>query len=516
MTPAHLMNDARRAYAQAGYDTLPLRGKNAFLRDWQHRDPREMWLHAPADANIGIRCGGARQLAVIDADDKNEPRTSERVANFLAGLGLHENDYPQVATPSGGHHFYLALSQTADPESDRAYCQLSHGVGAGEFRFGCGAYVAAPPSQLGEQTYSLASGDFNRLPRVAWHDLRPILAREAAGIAREHENSTTRVAAAPTPSRRARAMLRGEGLERYHSRSEFEQAIIASLVNSGFEFDEILSLFIAHPCGGKFKELYEKNPRNATRWLRHSFANARKWTAAHESPARQLARAATAWANSRAWTGRTGEVDKQVYLAHCEIAYRAGRAVYAASARDLAEIAGVGFMTATRATHRLRKKGLIALEQEATFNLAHTFRLVRTDTLSNPLIVRECISTNTASHDVFRQTGLGKTSSAVWNALQAESLTAREIIAKTGRGRLAVNRALERMFQLQMVGMDLTERGETWYALKNVDLDEIARQLGTWGAGARQRAEHARQRAARRIARTRRVRTHTAGRVPGL
>lgn len=487
---ARRLQDALERYARAGYDTLPLRVKNAFLRDWQHRDPREMWTHAPKDANIGIRCGGQLHLAVVDADNKNNPRTSERVANFFAGLGLRENDYPNVATPNAGRHFYIALAETRAG----TYCNLSRNIGAGEFRFGCGAYVAAPPSQIGERVYTLEAGDFAKLPRVALSDLRPILAETDTPIS----SAPTRSATAPTPSRRARALLRGEELEKYASRSEHEQALLASLANSGFEFDEILSLFLSNPCAGKFKELYDKNPKNAARWLRHSFENAQKWTTQNTGHARQIAHAATQWANAQAWRGRTGAVDKQIYLAHATLCARSGRVIYAASARDLAELAGVGFRTSIRANQRLRELGLIVREQEATFNLAATFRIVRSDTLSNYLIVRECVTTDSAAHDVFRHVGLGKTAAAVWDALQTDALTAKQLVAKTGRGRLAVNRALERMFQLQMLGMDLTARGETWRALEHVNLDEIARDIGTYGTGTRQRLEHERQRAARR------------------
>lgn len=491
---ARRLQDALEQYARAGYDTLPLRGKDAFLRDWQHRAPREMWQHAPKSANIGIRCGGQLHLAVVDADNKKDSQTSGRVARFFAGLGLHENDYPNVSTPNAGRHFYIALAETRAG----AYCNLSPNIGAGEFRFGSGAYVAAPPSQVGERTYTLEAGDFEKLPRVALSDVRPILGRDIETFDAATTNNTYRIAATPTPSRRALALLRGEGIEKYKSRSEHEQALLASLANSGFEFDAILSLFLSNPCAGKFAELYAKNAKNAVRWLRHSFENAQRWTNAHEGHARQIARAALQWANAHAWTGRTGAVDKQIYIAHATLCARSGRVIYAASARDLAELAGTRAITASKATHRLRALGLIVLEKESTFNLAHTFRLVELGTLSNYFNVRECTNVDNATHDAFRHTGLGKTAAAVWDTLNVETLTAKEIIAKTGRGRLAVNRALERMFQLQMLGMELTERGETWRALEHMNLDEIARHIGTFGTGARQRLEHERQRAARR------------------
>lgn len=155
-------------------------------------------------------------------------------------------------------------------------------------------------------------------------------------------------------------------------------------------------------------------------------------------------------------------------------------------------------MTATRATHRLRALGYVVLVQESTFHLAHTFRLGRTDTLPKYLIVGECITTPSAAHDVFRFFGLGKTGAAVWAALSEYSpMTAQDLTAHTGRSLRAVNRTLERMFQLQLVGMDFADAGAVWYALETADLDQAARLIGTFGAGERQRADHTRQRAER-------------------
>lgn len=485
-------------YERAGLDTLPLLPdtRAPFLENWQDRAPREMWEHAPKNANIGIRCDGQKHVAILDADNKTRAETSAHIENFLRGLGI--SDCPIVQTPNDGRHFYFEQ----DGNHAGAYCHLARNIGAGEFRYGRGAMVAAPPSAIGGHEYKLIQGDFTHLPRVRVADLAPILAKQVLpaptpGDSCEHFASSRAAKISLQPSRKAWRLLHGQDLEKYPSRSEHEQALLLSLVNSGYDFDAILALFLQYPCAGKFREMRAQKPRNAIRYLEHSFENARQWAAAHESQGRKLARAAMAWADSQAWRGRTGAIDRAVFLAHCEIAHRAARIVYAASARDLAELAGVGFMTATRATHRLRKCGLIVLEQEATFNLAHTFRLVHTDTLSKYFIVRECITTDSAAHDVFRYSGLGKTAAAVWDILKADTLTAREIIEKTGRGRLAVNRALERMFQLQMIGMDLTEHGATWYALDSVNLDEIARHIGTYGKGARQKAEHKQQRAAR-------------------
>src|SRR5581483_1067566 len=175
-------------------------------------------------------------------------------------------------------------------------------------------------------------------------------------------------------SRKARALLRGEGIEKYQSRSEAEQALIASLIESGYEFDEVLELFLDNPCAGKFSELYEKSPRNARRWLEHSFDNALIWTADHPFSGQILAERALEWADARQWTGQTGAVDRAVFIAHAEIARNSGRISYAAPCRDLADEAGVTAYTAAASTHRLMRLRLIRLEREATFNLAALYR----------------------------------------------------------------------------------------------------------------------------------------------
>lgn len=488
---AQALAEVLEFYERAGYDTLPLlpNTRAAFLKEWQSLAPRVMWKRAPENANIGIRCDGSLHVAIIDADDKTRAGTGANASNFLTGLGIL--DCPIVQTPNDGRHFYLS----AEGKRAGEYCHLSPKVGAGEFRYGRGALVAAPPSAIGARCYNLIAGDFTRLPRVAMADLAPILGVEptpsATPVARDLPGTQTL-----HPSRRAWRLLNGQDLEKYRSRSEHEQALLLSLTNSGYEFDAVLALFLQYPCAGKFRELYAKKARNAIGWLEHSFENARQWAGAHEGQGRKIARAAMDWANSQPWRGRTGAVDRAIFIAHAAIAYRAGRVVYAASCRDLAELAGVGFKTAIRATHRLRDLKHIELVQESTFHLAHTFRLGRTDTLSKYLNVRECVTTPTSAHDVFRFYGLGKTGAAVWETLTAHSpMTARDISAQTGRSLRVVNRALERMFQQQMVGMDLTGAGETWYALENVNLEDAARALGTLGRAADQRAEHERQRA---------------------
>jgi hypothetical protein len=115
-------------------------------------------------------------------------------------------------------------------------------------------------------------------------------------------------------------------------------------------------------------------------------------------------------------------------------------------------------------------------------------------------------------HDAFRHRGLGKSALQVWEKLRLyPSQTPAELAASTGRGLATVRRVLARLERIidPVTGevFKLVERDVTgcWQALDvDIDtLDAIARAIGTAGAGERQKAKHAEQRAgfARAIAR---------------
>ncbi len=491
---------ARTEYGDLGYDTLPLAPgtKVPINRDWQNRSPAELWRNAPDDANIGIRCGGNLRLAVFDADDKNDPQTSQNVFRYLAGLGFDVGDYPVIATPNNGRHFDTMMVG----ELPGNYRRFRSSFGAGEFRYGQGAFVGAPPSIVDGKAYRLIAGDLRTLPRIQVADVLPIL---------RYQDTTSQRTSLKIP-RNAKSLLKGENIDRYPSRSEAEQAIIASLVNAGHAFESVQSLFAAFPAAGKFKELYSKDPRNAVRWLRHSFNEALMWSSTHESPGRQYAGKAMEWALSRAWTGRTGAVDQATFIAHCQIAHRAGRVEYQASCRDLAELAQVSNITAARATHRLADAGWVVLTRPATALLSHVYRLGQLSTLPHSGVVGECTSLSITHHDAFRARGYGNTFRAsglglsarqVYDELRREALTIKELAARTGRHPRTVRRALTRMMRvvdaetgdvLQMV----EQVGGRWRICGDVDLDRVARALGTYGGGSWQHARDERERSEHR------------------
>jgi hypothetical protein len=147
-----MLQEARSFYHELGFDTLPLRcgAKIPIFPNWQSRDPAEIWLKSPEEANIGIRCGDPNHTAVLDCDEEKRPGTVASAEGWLAGLGFLPGDYPVVQTASGkGRHLYFTLWGNLVGN----YKVLSVEFGAGELRYGPGSMVVTSPSMLGNQRY---------------------------------------------------------------------------------------------------------------------------------------------------------------------------------------------------------------------------------------------------------------------------------------------------------------------------------------------------------------------------
>ena len=482
---------ARQQYDDLGFDTLPVisGGKKPYPSVWQKRLPYRLWQNVPQGMNIGIRGGGLADVAFIDCD---ESRSFEAVTNYLSGLGFRGDSYPIVQTASGeGRHIYITLAGILSGEARN----LSNEIGKGEFRYGAGAMVVAPPSVLRDGShYQLLSGVFSTRPVLEVKDLLPLLGN------REIKDESK-----PALSRKARALLHGknEVLKNYSSRSEAEQALIASLVNVRLTFGEILDLFNGNPCAGKYSELKAKNPKNAERWLMNSYKEAERWTKQNESKARKFTKSAIEWAENKAWEGRTGSVDQLIYLAHATIAHKAGRLSYAAACRDLADMAGVGRTTASRSTWRLCKSGLLVPDKSAIADNAKTYQLanlVNLDKVGHSLrasIVRKCPTLS--DHDAFRYRGLGKSAGQIYAVLQENPASIKELAELTGRHIKTIKRNLERMAKLadkltgEFLPMVASNDGKNYHLLP-INLDRVAHAIGTAGKGIKQRKEHAKER----------------------
>jgi len=488
-------------YGDLGYDAVPLVGKSPVAHGWERLDPAEQWAAAPAGANVGLRGGGLALAAFIDCDEKTRPGTFTKVQNYLFGLGYEPGSYPVVATVNDGRHVYASL--LGDLPGD--WRALDAELGAGELRYGPGAVAVAAPSAIGDKAYHLIAGDLRQPARLTVADVLALVANK----------SLTAITPKARVSSSAWALLRGVGVDRYNSRSDAEQAIVTMLVNSGHDFPAVARLFQKNPAAGKFAELNASGGTAGLRWLRVSFDKARKWAAANVSEGRELGRAALAWGEVRAWTGRTGSIDRAVFLAHAHIAARAGKLAYGAACRELAELAGVSFRTAIAATKRLTDAQLLALHEASTPSFPNTYRLLVPNVatfampadahnLHTPSLppVRECASY--ANHDAFRVGGLGKAAGEVWRALQDGPATVARLAEKTGRKRRTVSAALGRMARIVepvtgeiMAGLALVRHDDgKWAVVEGVDLDRVAKMLGTAGKGKRQREGHRAERRA--------------------
>ena len=288
---------------------------------------------------------------------------------------------------------------------------------------------------------------------------------------------------------------------------------------------------------GKYHELRQHSEREALRWLRRTYDQQVAWAEAHESTGRKAARAALQWAMSQPWPGRTGNSDRAVYLAHCAIAYRVGRATYQAGVRELAERAGVALETAHKANRRLVDAGHVVFEHGSFATAAAVYALRRDNASTLPHVsprggVYQVCPLDTLSHDAFRSVRrvrvknvdrartlkeiadgdkagtlevdvnprLGKSAAHVWAVLRDNpGLSVAELAELTGRNVKTVARAIGRMARIVDADsgevMRLVESdGDGWRAVE-VDLDAIARAIGTAGAADRQRKTHAQQRA---------------------
>lgn len=477
------LETALKQYSDLGFDTLPLisNSKKPYSGAWQTRLPEHLWQDAPQDANIGIRGGGLAHVAFIDCD---EPKAFEHVTNHLAGLGYRGDSYPLVQTANNGRHIYITLSGTL-PGAAR---DLAKDAGAGEFRYGAGAFVVAPPSYINEgYGYKLLSGDFKIRPKLEVKDILPLLGNRET----KEKNKL---------SRKALALLHGKGIDAFSSRSEAEQSLLLSMVNAGLSYSEVLEHFNRYPCAGKDAEYKAKSPKRAEVWLSRSYSEAKEWAQSHESKGRQIAKLAIEWAESKAWQGKTGAIDRLVYIAHAKIAYKAGRLNYAAACRDLAEMAGIDFKTASRSTQRLCKSGLLVIDRKAVANSSNTYYLGSLDKVAHSLsnsTVRKCVTLS--NHDVFRYGGLGKSAGEIYAALQAKPASAKELAEITGRSSKTIKRVLERMQKIvnrqtgEYLPMVTLNEDKKYYLLPS-DLTQIARVIGTFGKGEKQKLEHEKDR----------------------
>ena len=109
------------------------------------------------------------------------------------------------------------------------------------------------------------------------------------------------------------------------------------------------------------------------------------------------------------------------------------------------------------------------------------------------------------SHDSFRYGGgLNKSAAEVYWHLKQETMTAKELIERTGISRTTVFRVLQKMSKVidgrtgEVIAMVQSHNG-VWKISPNVDLNQIALLIGTAGIGKRKREQYKREQKQYRI-----------------
>lgn len=480
-------------FIEAGYDCIPLLpfSKLPLTSGWQSKPTVTQWKNAKESSNVGLRAG--RGKAFIDCDDKKTPGTSANVFNWLSGLGYKRGDYPIVQTASRiGHHVYIKFTGSL-LNSKR---NLTQSMGAGDFRYNSGVYVATFPSiikDMGE--YKLIEGDIAHLPVLDLKDISTLINLNEVVIERN---------AKPTMSYLAKAICAGVKLNKYKSNSEAEGGLVLSLINIGYDYDSIKHVFNTNPCMGHYKNKHaDKSSVEADRWLYMTYQNMLTYSK-KESPARRQIKEWMLLAKAAAWSNIT---EKDLFLAHLKIAHMAGRYEYHASVRVLSLGAHVGKDAALNGTKRIiSKTGNIAVVKIGKGIAGTTYKLNK-DNIGHSLRavknVGECPILS--MHDAFRNGGgryakgrLGKRAGNIYELLFSEALTINEIITRTSACKKTVNRALKKLGHVidystgEIIEMVSCENG-LWRS-NLVDLDFISAIIGTYGATDKKRQLYEKER----------------------
>ena len=289
-----------------------------------------------ADRNIAVRTGRlSENLFVLDCDSYD---TFDFVGEELKNRGINA----WIRDGVDGGQYWL---RSAEGEVANAHVK-------GVEVLGNRLYSMAPPSIHPEgMVYQWIAKD-GELPPCVTIDELDFLGLSL--VRKPRKAVATKVCELPP---KADTILIGRDTTGYTSNSEAEYAACLSMIGAGFtdtEIEHVLKMF-------QPPHYVKIGDRNFTRSV---LKPARKW---HDSETEKFDKASdtprasrfVAWAHSHPWSGRTGAVDKAVFLAMCERMKMESGMPFRASMREVAELANVDKMTVVRAIQRLIAGGLV-------------------------------------------------------------------------------------------------------------------------------------------------------------
>ena len=474
------IRDAVGYYLDCGLEPIPLKplSKEPFLSNWNKKPLYDLWENIDCKVNVGLRCGGDNNFAVIDCDNKKSPDTFKNVISYLEDRKIPYLESPIVETSSKvGRHIYI---KTTERIYGNSFKKINPIHGCGELRFGTGAFVVAPPSHC-ENPYVFINGDVSNIPTIHLEDLQGLVdsrlqvMKDDIGI-----------------PRRSYELLLSPNLGNYKSESEKEQAIITGIVNAARnegknllteDFEEFMYQTFQRYKPRKFQNKHERDPSEARKYISICFRKSVDFTNKDSSFRKKISNAIY-WAKAIPWKGRTGAIDRAVYIAHAQIAYRKGTMPYHASCRDLAILSNVSSPnTISEANKRLVKMGYINLVREGVARLANVYIICNIDTLPLEQPVRECPVC--VRNDSFCWGALNKTGYEVYTSLIDMPLTVKEIAEKTGRGLRTIKNKLRMMANIRDANTGeiieiVKEISGKWIAI-DVDFDKVAKAIGVLG-----------------------------------
>jgi predicted transcriptional regulator len=341
-------------------------------------------------------------------------------------------------------------------------------------------YVIAPPS-LNEETGVF----YSWLRREG--DFPPILSREQIlELFPQTQLSIPLIECLPFI---VHEILVNRNIMHYETNSEAENAVVWSLVRTGWDNKSIIELF-NHFCPPHYKS------RNCSEdWLQTQMIDkCRKEITVY--PYMEKIRGAVDWATEKSWDARTGNTDGQVFLACCKRAMIEGINNFRATEREIANLANIARKTAGKSLGRLVKENILEVIQDKSSGKHYKISQEAQDypIKSTVLYFNGVMSSSLIEHDVWHPNALGKTSYIVYQFLLTNGgKNILEISEGTNKSKDRVTEALDKLSRYRLT----LEKDGIWIAIMpryKRYLNVIAMVLGTFGMAEKRKQQYQKER----------------------
>jgi hypothetical protein len=168
-----LLVGVAKTYAGLGWRVFPVDGyKQPLIKEWQHQattDPKiiDGWWGRWPDAMIGVACGPASGVAVVDADNKPDADGVTGLQHLERLEAQHgELDAPAAKTPSGGIHLFFGGASLPFAKNESRIAPKIDLRSARLDGKGAGYAVVAPSVTANGKGYSWHLDNFEPLRRL--------------------------------------------------------------------------------------------------------------------------------------------------------------------------------------------------------------------------------------------------------------------------------------------------------------------------------------------------------------